>query len=58
MAGGNYFRVFKEADFRNVYEQIHARTIHYEERDVDLGFISAGFGLLLLGCALTLLLFI
>jgi Ca-activated chloride channel homolog len=58
IAHGNYFRVFKESDFRNVYEQIHARTIHYEERDVDLAFLSAGFAFLLLGCALTLALFI
>jgi Ca-activated chloride channel family protein len=48
IAGGSYFRVFKEADFRRVYNQIHDRTIHYEERDVDLAFMMAGMGLLLL----------
>lgn len=58
MAQGQYFRVFKEADFRNVYEQIHARTVHYEERDVDLAYLMAGGGLLIMLAALLLLLFI
>jgi Ca-activated chloride channel family protein len=48
MAGGQYFRVFKSTDFRTVYEQIRERTLHYEERDVDVSFALAGMGLLLL----------
>lgn len=48
IAGGQYFRVFTEKDFRNVYRQIRERTLHYEERDVDVSFLLAGFGLLAL----------
>jgi Ca-activated chloride channel family protein len=58
MAQGQYFRVFKEADFHKVYEQIHARTVHYEERDVDLAYLMAGGGLLVMLAALLLLLLI
>jgi Ca-activated chloride channel family protein len=58
IAGGSYFRVFSEADFRRVYDQIHARTIHYEERDVDLAFLAAGASLLVLCGALAVSLFI
>jgi Ca-activated chloride channel family protein len=54
LGGGSYFRVFKEADFRKVYEQIQQRTIHYEQRDVDLAFAMAGVGLLTLLIALGL----
>jgi Ca-activated chloride channel family protein len=46
--GGSYFRVFTESDFRKVYEQIHERTVHYEEQAVDLAFLTAALGLLLL----------
>jgi Ca-activated chloride channel family protein len=45
IADGHYFRVFKEQDFQKVYEQIQARTVHYEERDLDLAFLLAGVGL-------------
>jgi len=48
IAKGSYFRVFQQGDFRKVYEQIHERTIHYEQREVDLGFILAGFGFMFL----------
>lgn len=58
IAQGKYFRVFKESDFRNVYEQIHARTVHYEERDVDLAYIMAAGGLLVMLAALLVLLII
>lgn len=54
LGGGNYFRVFKEADFRKVYDQIQQRTIHYEQRDVDLAFAMAGAGLLTLLITLAL----
>jgi Ca-activated chloride channel family protein len=54
IAGGSYFRVFKEADFKRVYDQIHARTIHYEEREVDLACLAAGAGLLLIWLAFAL----
>lgn len=54
MAGGRYFRVFKEQDFRSVYEQIQARTIHYESRDLDLSYIVSGLALCLLVGALLL----
>lgn len=45
IANGDYFRVYQQADFSRVYQQIHNRTIHYEEREVDLGFILAGIAL-------------
>lgn len=48
ITGGSYFRVFTEADFKKVYEQIHERTVHYEEQTLDLAFVMAGLGLLLL----------
>lgn len=54
MTDGQYFRVFKEADFKKVYEQIQERTLHYEERELDLSFILAAFGLLTLAIALLL----
>ncbi|WP_373532693.1 VWA domain-containing protein [Vampirovibrio sp.] len=54
LGGGSYFRVFKKADFRKVYEQIHQRTVHYEQRDIDLAFAMAGAGLLTLLIALGL----
>ncbi len=46
IANGSYFRVYQQTDFNRVYQQIHERTIHYETREVDLGFILAGLGLL------------
>lgn len=58
IAHGSYFRVFQEADFRKVYEQIQARTIHYEEREVDLAFMMAGIGLCVLCIGSLLLLLI
>ncbi len=58
IAHGSYFRVFREADFRKVYEQIEARTVHYEEREVDLAFLLAGIGLCVLFIASLLLLLI
>jgi len=48
IANGSYFRVYQQTDFNRVYQQIHERTIHYEEREVDLGFILSGIGLLAL----------
>lgn len=48
ITGGEYFRVFRESDFRRVYERIRERTLHYEERDLDLSFLFAGFGLFIL----------
>ena len=58
IANGSYFRVYQQQDFHRVYQQIHDRTIHYEEREVDLGFLCAGLGLLTLliglGCLLLL----
>ncbi len=58
ISNGAYFRVFNEQDFRKVYEQIRERTLHYEERTVDLAFIAAGLGLLTLLSSLLLLLLI
>jgi Ca-activated chloride channel family protein len=55
ITGGQYFRIFRETDFRPAYEQIKARTIHYEEQDQDLGFVTAAFGLLVLIASLLLL---
>ncbi|WP_303673148.1 VWA domain-containing protein [Vampirovibrio chlorellavorus] len=52
LGGGQYFRVFKQDDFRTVYDQIQKRTIHYEQRAVDLAFILAGAGLATLLIAL------
>jgi Ca-activated chloride channel family protein len=52
LGGGSYFRVFRQADFRKVYEQIQKRTIHYEQRTVDLAFLLAGAGLTTLLIAL------
>jgi len=46
IANGSYFRVYQQTDFSRVYRQIQERTIHYEQREVDLGFILAGLGLL------------
>ncbi len=54
LGGGSYFRVFKEADFRKVYNQIQERAIHYEQRNIDLAFALAGVGLLTLLSALLL----
>jgi Ca-activated chloride channel homolog len=54
IAHGRYFRILKESDFRPAYQQIQAHTVHYEERDVDLSFITAAFGLLVLLGALLL----
>ncbi len=48
IGGGSYFRVLSAADFRTVYEQIHDRTVHYEEQAIDLAFVCAGVALLLL----------
>ncbi len=48
LGGGQYFRVFRQDDFRKVYEQIQKRTIHYEQHAVDLAFLLAGTGLALL----------
>jgi Ca-activated chloride channel family protein len=48
LGGGNYFRVFRKADFKRVYNQIHERTIHYEQRNIELSFLMAGAGLLTL----------
>lgn len=45
LGGGSYFRVFKQADFRTVYDQIQKRTIHYEQRTVDLAYLLAGTAL-------------
>jgi Ca-activated chloride channel family protein len=58
IANGSYFRVYQQNDFHRVYKQIRDRTIHYEEREVDLAFVLAGLGLLTLvgGLALALLL--
>lgn len=58
IANGDYFRVYQQNDFSQVYRQIHEKTIHYEQREVDLGFILAGLGLLslLIGFAASLLL--
>jgi Ca-activated chloride channel family protein len=54
IAGGKYFRVFKTADFRSVYEQIRERTLHYEERDTDISFVFAAVGVLALSSAFLL----
>ncbi len=54
IAHGRYFRILKESDFRPAYQQIQAHTVHYEERDIDLSFITAAFGLLVLLGALFL----
>lgn len=48
LGGGSYFRVFKDADFKRVYDQIQERTIHYEQRNIELAFAMAGVGLLTL----------
>lgn len=48
LTGGRYFRVAQAADFRRVYDQIRERSVHYEERSVDVGFVAAGLALLLL----------
>lgn len=48
LGGGEYFRVFREADFKKVYDQIQQRTIHYEQHNIDLAFAMAGAGLLIL----------
>lgn len=49
LTGGQYFRVFSETDFQTVYDSIRARSIRYEERELDLAFLLAGVGLVLLG---------
>ncbi len=48
IAGGRYFRVFKTDDFKNVYEQIQARTVHFEEQDLDLAFLCSALALTVL----------
>lgn len=48
MAGGQYFRVFRESDFGRVYERIRDRSLHYEEREIDLTFITSGLALIIL----------
>lgn len=59
LGGGSYFRVFREGDFKKVYNQIHERTIHYEQRNIDLSFAMAGLGLLTLaGSILLFILFL
>jgi Ca-activated chloride channel family protein len=57
IANGDYFRVYQQNDFSRVYRQIQEKTVHYEEREIDLGFILAGMGLLslLIGLAASLL---
>ena len=57
LGGGDYFRVFREADFKKVYSQIQQRTIHYEQHDIDLAFAMAETGLLILLVGLCLSLF-
>lgn len=54
IGGGSYFRVFTEEDFRKVYDQLQARTVHYEEQSVDLSFVLAGLALLILAGSLAL----
>lgn len=58
MTGGHYFRAFKASDFRRIYDQIQARTIHYEEREVELSFIASGLCLSLLMIGLVVGLFV
>lgn len=48
LGGGEYFRVFRQADFQKVYQQIQRRALHTEIREVDLGFLVAGVALSLL----------
>ena len=57
LGGGSYFRVFKESDFRRVYEQIRERSIHYEQHEIDLAFALAGAGLMVLLGGLLLAMF-
>lgn len=48
ITGGQYFRVAGESDFRGIYDQIRERSIRYEERSLEVGFIPAALALLLL----------
>lgn len=47
LSGGEYFRVFHEEDFKKVYKQVQSHSIVYEEKREDLGYLLAGFALLL-----------
>ena len=54
ITGGRYFRVFRESDFPAIYEQIRERTLHYEERTLDVSFLLSGISLLILVAAFLL----
>lgn len=48
LAGGEYFRVFSERDFQQVYTAVRDRSIDYEERPEDLGYLLSLGALLVL----------
>jgi Ca-activated chloride channel family protein len=48
LADGEFFRVFQRDDFRKIYDRIRQRSVHYEERTVDIGFVFSGLALLVL----------
>lgn len=47
-AQGEYFRIFKETDFKTVYDQVHDKTVHTETKEISLSFVMAGAQILLL----------
>lgn len=48
LSSGNYYRVFTENDFKEVYETVREHTISTVEKELDIGYIFAGLALLTL----------
>jgi len=48
IAGGEYFRVFRQEDFQTVYAKVRDKSVHYEERPDELAWLLAALALLVL----------
>ena len=49
IAGGEYFRVFSEKDFKTVYDSVRSKTIHTEKKPQELSWVLAALALAVLG---------
>jgi len=50
LTNGLYYRVLSEKDFKDIYQSVRERSVHWEFRHVDVGFVMAllALGVLLL----------
>ncbi len=39
ITGGQYHRAFTEADFKRIYEEVRDRSVHFEEKTEELGYL-------------------